>query len=75
MSDFDSVVDLVKVGMYKVILNVVSVDGLNVDLVIVLVNVVEGNEFLILFVFGFDFILDFMLNFNNLNINFNLDNG
>ncbi|MBC8923132.1 LapB repeat-containing protein, partial [Escherichia coli] len=43
-SDFDSVVDLAKVGTYKVTLNAVSADGLNADPVIVLVNVVEGNE-------------------------------
>ncbi|XHI70980.1 LapB repeat-containing protein [Listeria monocytogenes] len=43
-SDFDSVVDLAKVGTYKVTLNAVSADGLNADPVIILVNVVAGNE-------------------------------
>ncbi|MBA5735102.1 LapB repeat-containing protein, partial [Escherichia coli] len=35
-SDFDSVVDLAKVGTYKVTLNAVSADGLNADPVIIL---------------------------------------
>ncbi|WP_221772784.1 LapB repeat-containing protein [Listeria farberi] len=43
-SDFDSVVDLTKVGTYKVTLNAISADGIEADPVIVLVNVVTGTE-------------------------------
>ncbi|EAE8346391.1 LPXTG cell wall anchor domain-containing protein [Listeria monocytogenes] len=43
-SDFESVVDLTKVGTYKVTLNAVSADGVEADPVTVLVNVIEGNE-------------------------------
>ncbi|MBC2286054.1 LapB repeat-containing protein [Listeria sp. FSL L7-0072] len=43
-SDFDSVVDLTKVGTYKITLNAISADGIEADPVIVLVNVVTGTE-------------------------------
>ncbi|OFG14801.1 LapB repeat-containing protein [Listeria monocytogenes] len=43
-SDFDSVVDLTKIGTYKVTLNAVSVDGIAADPVTVLVNVVSSEE-------------------------------
>ncbi|OFF77292.1 peptidoglycan-binding protein [Listeria monocytogenes] len=43
-SDFDSVVDLTKIGTYKVTLNSVSVDGVAADPVTVLVNVVRSEE-------------------------------
>ncbi|HAA7129396.1 TPA_asm: internalin [Listeria monocytogenes] len=43
-SDFDSVVDLTKIGTYKVTLNAVSVDGVAADPVTVLVNVVSSEE-------------------------------
>ncbi|EHC2041935.1 LapB repeat-containing protein [Listeria monocytogenes] len=43
-SNFDSAVDLTKVGTYKVTLNAVSVDGVAADPVTVLVNVVSSEE-------------------------------
>ncbi|EAG3568097.1 LPXTG cell wall anchor domain-containing protein [Listeria monocytogenes] len=43
-SNFDSAVDLTKVGTYKVTLNAVSVDGIAADPVTVLVNVVSSEE-------------------------------
>ncbi|EAE5921223.1 LapB repeat-containing protein [Listeria monocytogenes] len=43
-SNFDSAVDLTKVGTYKVTLNAVSVDGVTADPVTVLVNVVSSEE-------------------------------
>lgn len=43
-SNFDSAVDLTKVGKYKVTLNAVSVDGVAADPVTVLVNVVSSEE-------------------------------
>ncbi|EAG2312968.1 LPXTG cell wall anchor domain-containing protein [Listeria monocytogenes] len=42
-SNFDSAVDLTKVGTYKVTLNAVSVDGVAADPVTVLVNVVSSE--------------------------------
>ncbi|EHQ6865687.1 TPA: LapB repeat-containing protein [Listeria monocytogenes] len=43
-SDFDSVVDLTKIGTYKVTLNAVSVDGVAANPITVLVNVVSSEE-------------------------------
>ncbi|MDT0002275.1 LapB repeat-containing protein [Listeria cossartiae subsp. cayugensis] len=43
-SDFDSVVDLTKVGTYTVTLRAVSADGVEADPVTVTVTVVAGNE-------------------------------
>ncbi|EHG9404375.1 LapB repeat-containing protein [Listeria monocytogenes] len=43
-SNFDSAVDLTKVGTYKVTLNAVSVDGVAADPVTVLVNVVSSED-------------------------------
>ncbi|EFP2887346.1 LapB repeat-containing protein [Listeria monocytogenes] len=43
-SNFDSAVDLTKVGKYKVTLNAVSVDGVAADPITVLVNVVSSEE-------------------------------
>ncbi|EAE0011627.1 LPXTG cell wall anchor domain-containing protein [Listeria monocytogenes] len=43
-SNFDSAVDLTKVGTYKVTLNAVSVDGVAANPVTVLVNVVSSEE-------------------------------
>ncbi|MCD2246596.1 LapB repeat-containing protein [Listeria marthii] len=43
-SDFDSVVDLNKVGTYTVTLRAVNADGVEADPITVTVNVVEGNE-------------------------------
>ncbi|EAF6701603.1 LPXTG cell wall anchor domain-containing protein [Listeria monocytogenes] len=43
-SNFDSAVDLTKVGTYKVTLNAVNVDGVTADPVTVLVNVVSSEE-------------------------------
>ncbi|ECB9647323.1 LPXTG cell wall anchor domain-containing protein [Listeria monocytogenes] len=74
-SDFDSVVDLAKVGTYKVTLNAVSADGLNADPVIVLVNVVAGNEPPTPPGPGPDPTPDPTPNPNNPNINPNPDNG
>ncbi|EKG2418572.1 LapB repeat-containing protein [Listeria monocytogenes] len=42
-SNFDSAVDLTKVGKYKVTLNAVSVDGVAADPITVLVNVVSSE--------------------------------
>ncbi|EAG2594447.1 lmo0610 family class 1 internalin [Listeria monocytogenes] len=74
-SDFDSVVDLAKVGTYKVTLNAVSADGLNADPVIILVNVVEGDEPPTPPGPGPDPTPDPTPNPNNPNINPNPDNG
>ncbi|NVS34915.1 lmo0610 family class 1 internalin, partial [Listeria monocytogenes] len=74
-SDFDSIVDLAKVGTYKVTLNAVSADGLNADPVIILVNVVAGNEPPTPPGPGPDPTPDPTPNPNNPNINPNPDNG
>lgn len=42
-SDFDTVVDLTKVGTYEVTLHAVSADGVEADPIKVLVTVAEGN--------------------------------